>query len=334
MKTALVTGATGLLGRQVVKAFDRGGWKVVGTGFTRAKPPSTLKVDLGSQEEIEKVLDDATGYYPLYVCFVYDLVSSFKTANLTPNYAGAANRFPDKCDADPAAAKALNTAASQTLAHATSTRSILLIYISTDYVFPGKPGEAPYEADSHTEPPNIYGQTKLDGEKAILAESEASGLGVVLRVPVLYGEAEENKESAINVLMDAVQKVQEKDAQVKMDDWAARFPTNTEDVARVCYDIAVKYSDTEPGERMALPKILQFSSEDRMTKYGICEIFAEIMGVPLDGMMANKEGNVEGGVQRPFDTHLSNKALRELGISVKTQSFVGWWRREVGAYRK
>ncbi len=58
MKTALVTGATGLLGRQVCKAFSSRGWNVVGTGFTRANPPSTLKVDLGSQEEIEKVLDD------------------------------------------------------------------------------------------------------------------------------------------------------------------------------------------------------------------------------------------------------------------------------------
>lgn len=58
MKTALVTGATGLLGRQVVEAFSSRGWNVVGTGFTRANPPSTLKVGLGSQEDIEKVLDD------------------------------------------------------------------------------------------------------------------------------------------------------------------------------------------------------------------------------------------------------------------------------------
>jgi NAD(P)-dependent dehydrogenase (short-subunit alcohol dehydrogenase family) len=57
-KTALITGATGLLGRQVVKLFQRAGWDAVGTGFTRAQPPSTLKVDLGSQEEITTVLDE------------------------------------------------------------------------------------------------------------------------------------------------------------------------------------------------------------------------------------------------------------------------------------
>ncbi len=60
------------------------------------------------------------------------------------------------------------------------------------------------------------------------------GWGVILRVPVLYGEAESPAESAINVLMDAVWKVQEKGVVVKMDHWALRYPTNTEDVGRVC----------------------------------------------------------------------------------------------------
>ena len=32
-KTVVVTGATGQLGRQVVKAFEKGGWEVFGTGM-------------------------------------------------------------------------------------------------------------------------------------------------------------------------------------------------------------------------------------------------------------------------------------------------------------
>jgi S-adenosylmethionine synthetase len=57
-KTVLITGATGLLGRQVAKAFQREGWTVIGTGYTRANPPSILKVDLGSEAEITNVLDE------------------------------------------------------------------------------------------------------------------------------------------------------------------------------------------------------------------------------------------------------------------------------------
>lgn len=57
------------------------------------------------------------------------------------------------------------------------------------------------------------------------------GWGVVLRVPILYGEGT-NEESAVNVLMDAV--MGQKEGKVtKVDDWALRYPTNTEDVGRV-----------------------------------------------------------------------------------------------------
>lgn len=56
-KTVLVTGATGLLGRQVAKAFARRDWTVKGTGHSRADGVSTLKVDLSSTEEIEKALE-------------------------------------------------------------------------------------------------------------------------------------------------------------------------------------------------------------------------------------------------------------------------------------
>lgn len=128
--------------------------------------------------------------------------------------------------------------ATKSFAKLCAQQSILLIYISTDYVFSGKEGEAPYEADAKTGPTNLYGQTKLDGEHAVLEEYAAAGkegLGLVLRVPVLYGSAEVPSESAVNVLMDVVWKAQEKGFQTKMDHWALRYPTNTEDVGRVCH---------------------------------------------------------------------------------------------------
>lgn len=56
--TALITGATGLLGRQVVQAFERAEWQVVGTGFARAKPPVIRKVDLMSETDITKALEE------------------------------------------------------------------------------------------------------------------------------------------------------------------------------------------------------------------------------------------------------------------------------------
>lgn len=201
----------------------------------------------------------------------------------------------------------------------------MLIYISTDYVFPGKPGEAPYETDASPRPPNLYGQTKLDGETAVLEETEANRLGIILRVPVLYGTAEEPNESAINVLMDLVWKTQEKEANITVDDWAQRYPTNTEDVGRVCLDLGSKYlaayeSDSNIG------RVFQFSSEDRFTKFEICQLFAEILGLPLNGMHGKKDsGDANASVLRPYDTHLSSQSLKNLGVNVQTQSFKAWW---------
>ena len=72
-----------------------------------------------------------------------------------------------------------------------------------------------------------------------------------------------------------------------------------------------------------------------MTKYEICQRFADIMGLPMDGIEANTEGNdPNAAVQRPYDCHLSTKGLLDLGIDVSTQDFTAWWRREVRAFRK
>lgn len=60
-ETVLVTGATGLLGRQVVKAFENSHhrkWSTRGTGWSRADGTSVLKVNLESSAEVEKALDD------------------------------------------------------------------------------------------------------------------------------------------------------------------------------------------------------------------------------------------------------------------------------------
>lgn len=57
-KTALVTGATGLLGREIVKAFERAGWTTVGTGLSRANPPKIRKLDLCDERAVEQLLDE------------------------------------------------------------------------------------------------------------------------------------------------------------------------------------------------------------------------------------------------------------------------------------
>ncbi|RKF65682.1 Methionine adenosyltransferase 2 subunit beta [Golovinomyces cichoracearum] len=306
--TVFVTGATGLLGRQVVKAFERNNWDVTGCGFSRALSP-IIKLDLTNEKEIAKAI---TLIKPCVVVHC------------------AANRFPEKCNNDKEGTYAINITSSFDLASICAANNILLIYISTDYVFSGKLGEAPYETDSKPEPSNFYGETKLKGEQVVQRAYESAGkhgFCVVLRVPVLYGSALTLKESAVNTLLDTLIQAQDSNIQVQMDDWSIRYPTNTEDVARVCYDVARKYLST--SDKRTLPTVLQFTSEDRYTKYEICKIFAGISKLPLDNVKPKfTEDDSNDGVQRPYDCHLSTKKLKDLGIDVHTVNFTDWWRRE------
>ncbi|KAH7396349.1 hypothetical protein BKA66DRAFT_438292 [Pyrenochaeta sp. MPI-SDFR-AT-0127] len=316
-QTALITGASGLLGRQVQRQFFLDGWTAIGTGLNRISPPDVIKLDILKEEEIARVLDHVKPDVIVHC---------------------AANRFPDSCTANPEAARIINVDSSKALAEAAIARGILLIYISTDYVFSGRPGEAPYKPSSTPAPPNVYGQTKLEGEQAVLDVARRQGAQnkvVVLRIPVLYGSCDEPKESAVNVLMSQLwnaQNLEQGQPKIQVDDYALRFPTNTQDVGRVCRDISKYYLDTAHMSH-DLPSILQFTSEDQMTKWQICQTFADIMGLPIDNMESYKpDAEPNDGTIRPYDCHLDTSALQALGIDVSTVDFRTWWRREVGAF--
>lgn len=55
----LITGATGLLGRQMFNTFKHSGCLTVGQGFSRATPPTILKTDLENGEDVKAMLDEA-----------------------------------------------------------------------------------------------------------------------------------------------------------------------------------------------------------------------------------------------------------------------------------
>jgi dTDP-4-dehydrorhamnose reductase len=80
----------------------------------------------------------------------------------------AAHTAVDKAESEPELAKLLNADAPAALANAAAQVGAWLVHYSTDYVFDGSGTHARQEGES-TDPLSVYGQTKLNGEKAIVA---------------------------------------------------------------------------------------------------------------------------------------------------------------------
>ena len=80
----------------------------------------------------------------------------------------AAHTAVDKAESEPDLARCLNATAPAALAQAAAQIGALLVHYSTDYVFNGQ-GQNPWQEDDATGPLSVYGQTKCEGEQAIVA---------------------------------------------------------------------------------------------------------------------------------------------------------------------
>ncbi len=113
------------------------------------------------------------------------------------NAAAATN--VDGCERDPDAAYAVNALGAEHVARAAAELGVPLVHVSTDYVFDGLDGHAPYAEDAATHPLSVYGASKLDGERRALA---AYPLVKIARTAWLYGLGGRNFVTRIVQLAD------------------------------------------------------------------------------------------------------------------------------------
>lgn len=127
----------------------------------------------------------------------------------------------------------------------------VLIHYSTDYVFKGD-GDRPWLEDDATSPVNWYGETKLQGEKAILASKCQA---YIFRISWVYSPWGQNFPKTILRLAKEREQLS-----IVNDQWGA--PTDARDVAKVTASLATKLQN---HQQVPAPGIYHLRFEDYQT---------------------------------------------------------------------
>jgi len=142
----------------------------------------------------------------------------------------------DVCETQPERAFLINAEAPRVLAEICGEKSARLIHFSTDYVFDGEKRE-PYSEEDEATPISVYGESKLAGEKNVLAAQAAN---LVVRVSWVFGP---DRPSFVDAMIRGAQESE------RIDAVADKFstPTYTLDIAEMLGGILDGWSLRAPA---------------------------------------------------------------------------------------
>jgi len=259
----LVTGVKGQLGYDVMKVLQTRNIDCLGTGRE--------DFNITDFSAAAKVITD---YHPDAVihCAAYTAV--------------------DKAEDNPELCKAVNVDGTRNLAKACKAIDAKMVYISTDYVFPGT-GDQAYEVGDATGPLGVYGETKLGGE---LAVKEQLSKYFIVRISWVFGK---NGNNFVKTMLKLGQTHDE--VSVVCDQIGS--PTYTADLALLLCDMVM----TE-----------QYGTY-HATNEGLCswaEFTAEIFTQARYKTKVNAIPSSEypTRAKRPLNSRLSKKSLDEAGF--------------------
>lgn len=280
----LVTGANGLLGQKLVHLLgEQHEITLLATARKEVMPfvnAGFEVMDITDEQQTQRVI---TQFKP-------DVV--IHTAAMTQ---------VDQCETEQELCWKMNVTGVENVVAACVQNSARLVHVSTDFIFDGTHG--PLDESAKPNPISYYGESKLAGEKMVMASSLS---WCILRTVLVYGVTHEM--SRTNIVLWVKKSLEEgKKIKVVNDQW--RTPTLAEDLAMGCFLAATKKATG----------IFNISGAEMMTPYDIAIATANYF--KLDSSLIEKTDSTQftQPAKRPPKTgFIIDKAKNELGYQPHT----------------
>ena len=276
----LVTGANGQLGNEIRIVAKDSHDAYIYTDVVEVEGIETTLLDITSLEAVRKMVQE-NNVKCIINCAAYTNV--------------------DKAETDEAFCELLNAKAVENLAVAMKEVDGLLVHVSTDYVFGGDPYNTPCKEDQKGTPTGVYGKTKLQGEKNILA----SGCHhIIIRTAWLYSEFGKNfVKTMLNLTATK--------PQLKVVFDQVGTPTYAYDLASAIYEIVSerKYESNNG--------VYHFSNEGVCSWYDFTKMIAEYAGHTECDIQPCHSDEFPSPVKRPAYSVLDKTKIKEtFGVKV------------------
>ncbi len=169
---AFVTGVSGQLGHDVMNELHKRGMAGIGSDIqpsyggvqdgTAVTQMPYVQLDITDEQQVRDTLFREKPDYMIH-CAAWTAV--------------------DKAEEMPEACRKVNANGTEYIAKCCAELGIPMIYFSTDYVFDGN-GERPWEPEDERHPLDVYGETKAEGELAVIRNVKDY---YILRIAWVFG---------------------------------------------------------------------------------------------------------------------------------------------------
>ena len=219
--------------------------------------------------------------------------------NITALINCAAYTNVDKAEDEPEKAFAANVTGALNLAKLAAEKNIPLIHISTDYVFGSRPVTGILDETARTAPENVYGKTKLEGERAVMKYAPSCA---IIRTAWLYSHYGNN-------FLKTMLRLGAEKSEIKVVADQIGTPTFAPDLARAVLAAA---RNLKPGAK----EIYHFTNEGAASWYDFAYEIMRRKKLPCR-VLPIRSAEYPAKAKRPFFSVLDkSKIKKDLGLEI------------------